>query len=201
MTEHTIKANGLLNRLGYAAGGALRKPHIMQGPATKARLTKGADKSRTPPDANLRPPEDNRAYEYGLKHGEPPDLPKRARGGHVKHGGAKHTHVNVIVAPQGGPARPPMPVGPGAGPPMPLARPAGPPMPPGAGLGAPPPGLAAGPPGMPPGAPPGMMPPGGPPGGPPMMRKRGGKVRELAGAGSGLGRLEKTAAYGGKRRK
>ena len=98
----------------------------------------------------------------------------RARGGRTKH---KGTHVNVIVAPQGGgaPAGPPMPPL-GANPAM---MPPKPPMaPPGAGA----------PPGMPPGGPmpggPGMMPPGmGAPGGlPPGImppRARGGKVNQV----------------------
>ena len=92
----------------------------------------------------------------------------RARGGRMHHGKKGSTHVNVIVAPQGGAGGPPPGAGPspqraalaaGAHPPM-----GGPPM-------MPPPG-AGGPPGGPP-----MMPPGGPGGPPPMMpRARGGKV-------------------------
>jgi hypothetical protein len=83
----------------------------------------------------------------------------RARGGRAK-GGKHGTHVNVIVAPQGGP--------PAGGAPSPqlaaLAAGAHPPM------GGPPPGappMGGPPPGMPPGAPPPGMPP---------MRARGGKV-------------------------
>lgn len=98
-----------------------------------------------------------------------------AKGGKVKHRGS--THVNVLVAPQGGappPQRVPVPVPvpggpPGAGgPPMGLARPPGVP-PPGAGMppGGPPPGLAGG-------IPPGLRPPG---------MKRGGGVKKRADGG------------------
>lgn len=100
----------------------------------------------------------------------------RAMGGRTKHKGGKGTHVNVIVAPQGGgagaaPMMPPHPViaPPGAGmpPPMPpkppMMPPGGPPgMPPGA-AGLP---MAAGAPG---GLPPGIMPP----------RAFGGRVESL----------------------
>ena len=98
------------------------------------------------------------------------DVPGRARGGRMKHHGKGATHVNVVVAPQGGGAPPMMAPHPqlaalaaGAHPPMGGPPPGGPPP------GMPP--MGAGPPGMPP-------PPGGGPGGPPppMMRARGGKV-------------------------
>lgn len=99
-------------------------------------------------------------------------LGRRARGGSAGHGGGKKsTHVNVIVAPQGGGMRPAMPMAPGMG--------GGAPMPPRPPPAAPPP--AAPPPGMPPGGmpprpmvppAPGMMPrPGG--------MKRGGGVQEV----------------------
>ena len=92
----------------------------------------------------------------------------RARGGRTKHG--KGTHVNVIVAPQGGGAG----AGAGAPPPvlpMPPPMAGGPPgmppgMPPKPLMGAaPPPGLPMAP-GAPGGMPPGIMPP----------RARGGRV-------------------------
>ena len=100
-------------------------------------------------------------------------LASRARGGRTQHKGKGATHVNVIVAPQGG--------HPGMGGMMPPGLPAGanPDMPP----PMPPPGAGA-PPMMPPGAPmvppgrPGMpmMPPGGMPPGMMPPRKRGGRV-------------------------
>lgn len=94
--------------------------------------------------------------------------------------------VNIVIAPQGHPPGPPM----GAAPPMPapMPPPPRPPMPVAGPAGAPP-GMA--------GAPP-MMPPGGMP--PVMPRKRGGRADLDAGAGSGLGRLEKVKDYGGRAR-
>ncbi len=97
---------------------------------------------------------------------------KRAKGGHVK-GKHKGTHVNVIVAPQGGP--------PGAG----LAAPHGP----APGLPMPPPGMPpggppmAGPPGMAPGMPPRPPMMGGPGMAPPGMgmRKSGGRTYKAGG--------------------
>jgi hypothetical protein len=99
----------------------------------------------------------------------------RASGGRSKKG----MNVNIIIAPAGAGAKPPMP--------PPAAMPAGAPV--GMHQGAPPPI-------MPPGAAPPMGPP---PGGPPMMRKSGGRTGYPidAGAGGGKGRLEKARAYGG----
>jgi hypothetical protein len=131
------------------------------------------------------------------------DAKARARGGRS---GKGKTNINIIIGThpgglngQGGPPpgpnpalaiRPPPP--PGAAPmPMPGGAP-----PPGAGAPMPMPipvpmGGAGGPPGMPP---PGMPP-----------RARGGRAPKVggepqAGAGSGLGRLQKTAAYGRRSR-
>jgi hypothetical protein len=108
-------------------------------------------------------------HDKQLHHGEHTKL-HLARGGAAKHG--KGTHVNVIVAPQGGgmggPPRPvPVPV-PAAG---------------GAPAAGPPPGMGGPPMGRP------MMPPGGgmPPGGPGMRppgMKRGGGVKKRADGGS-----------------
>lgn len=144
-------------------------------------------------------------------------LARRARGGSTP--GKKGTHVNVIVAPQGGgmhppgpgmppgqpmtPPRPPMAPPPGAGQPMMPPRPAGPP--PGAGM--PPPGA-----GM---RPPGMMKRGGgvqttlekgEPSESLLQAKRGGRAEKRAkgghvphmeaGAGGAEGRIEKMHEYG-----
>lgn len=103
----------------------------------------------------------------------------RAHGGRTgkKGKGGGHTHVNVIVAPQGGAGAPPGAMA--GGPPM---------MPPHPAMAGPPPGMPPGAPGMPPGAPPPgmpprpMMPPGGamPPPGAMPMRKHGGGVHKDA---------------------
>jgi hypothetical protein len=117
----------------------------------------------------------------------------RKEGGRTSKSKGKGTNINIIISPGkdgagGMPGLPPM-MGPG--------------LPPG-----PPPGM---PPMMPPGGAPPMMPPGPPLGMPPglppgigMPRKAGGRTYRSdkdmdAGAGSGLGRLEKTEIQSRKR--
>lgn len=105
--------------------------------------------------------------------------PKRyARGGKAGKGKGHSTNIAIVMphggagAPPAGGMPPPMPGGPMAPPPRPMAGP--PPM--GGGM-------------------PGGPPPGGPPPGMP-MRAKGGRV--TAGAGSGVGRMQKAKAAKGK---
>ncbi len=152
--------------------------HIMIGAKDHDDAMREAARSTAKPDRSKLEMYDHDAGEY---------RPARASGGRAKKG---KTNINIhINTPQGQPNAMPMPpMG------MPMKPPQTPlPMPTGGPGGAPPMGLAGGP---PPGAPP--MPPGS------MPRKSGGRTNGMvpmhAGAGSGLGRLEKTKIQENSRR-
>lgn len=125
----------------------------------------------------------NKSYDGNYTGGTRPTGGRiaRADGGRTKGKGKTNIIINIGEKPGG---LPPMP------PPSQVTRPPVPLPPPG-----PPPMPAGGPPGGPGGPP---IPPASmaPSGGAPLPRKRGGMVRMKAGAGSGLGRLEKAKAYG-----
>jgi hypothetical protein len=155
------------------------------------RGMRGGDMGDTSPFSQFRSSAAARATPAG--GGTPyaaPASPAMARksGGRTKAKGKTNIHININTAPKPDAMGMPMPL-----PPMPLKPPPG--LPPAAAMGAPgmlPPAGAA------PMPPVGGAPMGLPPGVPPMMgRKAGGRVYRSykdmdAGAGGGLGRLEKT---------
>lgn len=161
--EKREKAHDMIARTGH---------HLARGghadAAEDAAMIRKAVHEHEAADHPGKPKTHIRFKAGGAVHGEAAHhhLGRRARGGHT--GKGKQTHVNVIVAPQGGGMHPPMPA---AAPAPPPPRPVAPPPP-----AAPRPAMAP-----PPGA--GMMPPGGgmrPPG----MMKRGGGVKKMVEAGT-----------------
>ena len=161
--DHTAKLRKMTENYGSASGpknNILAEANKMKSEGPEDSVGFGADSSMSKARGD-RPARRTSAANPVATYASGGGVIARAKGGRTKH---KGTHVNVIVAPQGG-NTPPMPR-PMPPPVVPMAAPK-PPM-------APPMG---GPPGMPPpvvpppgGAPPGMMPP----------RAKGGRIHSDA---------------------
>jgi len=181
MAKRNAKANSLLKRGGYKNGGGVDDKVKKGVHQHEKHLHKGQEETK------IKLKTGGAAEGCGSKG----HMGKYARGGaanaYASGGAAKKskkggTTVNVVIAGSGQqqPQKVPVPVPAGGG---------GPPMPPR-------PPMAGGP--------PGAMPPGAMPPRPPM--NRGGAIRKIdkvnmkAGAGGGLGRIEKIKDYGPPKR-
>ena len=173
-------------RVGKDIGGPMIDPRGTAAMTMKAAADRGGVQPNRMQFTDVAPARGLMGAAMGRKNGGKTPGGEDPVGGRIarKSGGRTKgkTNINIVIQ-QPKPDQPPASMMP----PGPVRPPAPPVMPP-----------AGAPPGGPPMPPPGMAgpPPGGPPGMPPMMRASGGRTtltsfKPKAGAGGGLGRLEK----------